>query len=142
MVAVILAMVGLSVAVGIRWEFVTSLIGGFLRFDRSNLLVFCFSSGTGIGISFLLYSLGHDLDIWGVGTSCVLEMLDGLETNKFTVMEEVEGHVVIALIGLDMVGEVVLVVVTVIVGINVTGALNSTRGFSINLNLYCLLFAW
>ena len=69
-------------------------------------------------------------------------MLDGLETNKFTVAVEVEGHVVIALIGVDMVSGVIVVVVTVVVGIKVADVLDSTRGFSIHLTLYCLLFAW
>ena len=41
-VDVILAMVGLSVADGIGWEFVISLIGGFLSFERSNFLAFVF----------------------------------------------------------------------------------------------------
>ena len=48
-VTMILAMVGFSVADGIGQEFVISLIRGFLSFERSNFLAFCFSSGTGIG---------------------------------------------------------------------------------------------
>ena len=56
--------------------------------------------------------------------------------------EEVEGHVVIAFIGLDMVGRMAVVVMTVVVGIKVTDALDSTRCFSINLTLCCLLFVW
>ena len=43
--------------------------------------------------------------------------------------EEVEGLVVIELIGLDMVGGVAVVVVTAIVGIKVAGVVDSTRVF-------------
>ena len=81
------------------------------------------------------------MGIWGLQTS-VPEMLDGLEANKFTVVEEMEGYVVIALVGLDMVGRVAVVVVKVVVGIKVASALDSTRHFSINIILYCFLFAW
>ena len=79
-----------------------------------------------MGVSSLLWSLGHNL-----------------ETNKFAELEEgVEGHGVIALTGLDIVGGVAVVVVTAVVGIKVADALGSTRVFfSINLTLYCLLFA-
>ena len=68
-----------------------------------------------------------------MGTSCVLEVLDGLETNKFAVVEEVRGHIVITLIGLDIVGGVAVAAATVVVGIKVANALDSNRGFSINL---------
>ena len=53
-VTMILAMAGISVAHGIGWEFVTFVIRGFLHFKRSNFLVFCFSSGKGIGVSSFL----------------------------------------------------------------------------------------
>ena len=58
-----------------------------------------------------------------------------MEMNKFPEAEKVEGHGVIALTTLDIVGRVVVVVVTAVVGIRVTDALGSTRGFSINLTL-------
>ena len=129
------------VADGIGWEIVIFLIGGFLGFERSNFITFCFSSGTDIWASFLLQGLGNYLGIWGLKTSCILKMLDGLETDIFAVAVEVEDHVVIALIGSDMLGLVVVVVVTAVVGIKVSNVLDSTRGFSINLTLYCPLFA-
>ena len=66
-------------------------------------------------------------------------MLDGQETHKFTVMEEAEGHTVVTIIGSDMMGRVVVLVETVVIGIKVVGAPDSTKGFSINLTLYCLL---
>ena len=47
-----------------------------------------------------------------------------------------KGHVVIALTGLDIVGGMAVVVVTVVVGVKVTYALDSTRYFSINLTLH------
>ena len=54
-----------------------------------------------------------------------------------------EGHVVEAIAGLDMVGGVaVVVVVTVVLGAEVADALDSKRGFSIPLTLYCLLPTW
>ena len=86
-----------------------SLSRVFLNFEKSNFLAFCFSSRTSIGVSSLLWGLGNNLGIWGLGTSSVLEMLDGLETNKFAVVEEVEGHVVVAIIRLDMVEGVAVV---------------------------------
>ena len=64
-----------------------------------------------------------------------------LEMNKLTEADEVEGHGGIALTELGIVGWVAVVVVTDVVGIRVADALGSTRGFSINLILYCLLFA-
>ena len=69
-------------------------------------------------------------------------MLNGKETNKFAVAVEVEDDVVIALIGLDMVGGVEVVVVTVVIGIKVANVVDSTKGFSINLTFYFLQFAW
>ena len=101
-----------SVTEGTGWEVVICLVGGFLYFERSNALTCCFSSRTDMGLSSLLWGFGHDL-----------------EMNKFTEADEVEGHGVIALTGLDIVGEVVIVVVTAVVGIRVTDALGSTRGF-------------
>ena len=68
-----------------------------------------------------------------------LEMLDGLERNKFTVVEEVESHIVVAIIGSHMMGGVAVVVVTAVIGIEVVDALDNTRGFPINLTLYCPL---
>ena len=65
-------------------------------------------------------------------------MLDWLETNKLTVVEEVEDHVVVAIVGSDMVGVVVVVVVTVVLGNKAVEAVDITRGFSMNLTLYCL----
>ena len=62
--------------------------------------IFCFSSGTDVGLSSLLGDIGHDL-----------------VTNKFTEEEKVEGHRVVAVDGLD---RVVVVVVTTVVGIKVT----------------------
>ena len=53
-----------------------------------------------------------------------------------------EGQGVIALVGLDIVGGVEVVVVTVVLGIRVTNVLDNTRSFPINLTLYCFLFAW
>ena len=73
----------------------------------------------------------------------VLKVLDKLETNKFTVVEVVKDHVVVAIAGLDMVGGVaVVVVVTVVLGAEDAGALDSKIGFSIILTLYCLLLTW
>ena len=67
-------------------------------------------------------------------------VLDGLETNKFTVVEIVEGHVVITIPGLDMVGGVVVVVVvTMILGAEVADALESKRGFL--LSSHCIVFS-
>ena len=67
-------------------------------------------------------------------------MFDGLETNKFAVVEVVEGHVVVAITRLDMVaGVTVVMVVTAVLGAEVVDALDSKRGFSIIITLYCLL---
>ena len=61
-------------------------------------------------------------------------------TNEFAEADDVEGHGVIALARLDIVGRVMATVVTVVVGARVPNALSSTtRGFSVNLTLYCLL---
>ena len=79
------------------------------------------------------------MGIWGLGTSCVLEMLDGLEGNKFAVVEEVKDLVVVTIFRSDIVGRMVVVVVAVVIGINVISSVDSTRGFCINLTLYCLL---
>ena len=136
-VAVILAMVGLSDGIG--WEVVISLTGGFLHIERSNFLAFCFSYGTGIGMSSFYRALAMIWVFEAWGCPCVLEMLDGMETNKFAVAEEVEGHVVVAITGSDMVGGVAFVVVTAVIHIEVVNALDSTRDFSINLTLYCAL---
>ena len=76
-----------SVSKGIWWELVISLAGGFLYFERPNALIFPLSTGTDMEVSSLLWGFGHDL-----------------ETNKFTEVEVVEGHGVIALIVLDIVG--------------------------------------
>ena len=43
---------------------------------------------------------------------------------------------------LDIVGRLVAAVVTAVVGTRVADALGNTRGFSINLTLYCLLLDW
>ena len=73
----------------------------------------------------------------------ILRVLDGSEGNKFAAVEVVEGHVVVAITGLGMVGGVVfIVVVTVVLGTEVADAVKSKRGFSIILNLYCLLPTW
>ena len=68
-------------------------------------------------------------------------MFDGLETNKFTVVVEVEGHIVVAITGLDMVGRVaVVVVMTLALGAEIDIiALGGKRGLSVLLSLYCLL---
>ena len=87
MATMILAMAEFNVTEGLGWEFVTSLAGGCLYFERSNALNFCFSPGTDMGVSSLLWDIDHDL-----------------ETNKFTEAEEVEGYWVIALAGFDTVG--------------------------------------
>ena len=72
----------------------------------------------------------------------ILRVLDGLERNKFAV-EVVEGHEVVTITGLGMVGGVVvIVVVTVVLGAEVADAANSKRGFSIILTLHCLLSPW
>ena len=58
-------------------------------------------------------------------------------------MEEVDGHVVVVIAGLDMLGRVAdVVVVTVVLGTEVADVLDSKRGFSIILSLYCLLPTW
>ena len=101
-----------SVTEGVGREIVICLAGGFLYFERANALTFCFSSGTDMGVSSLLWGFGHDL-----------------QTNKFADVDKVEGHGVIALTGLDIIGGVAVVVVTVVVGIRVTNAVGSTRGF-------------
>ena len=68
------------------------------------------------------------MGIWGLGTCGVLKVLDDLETNKFT--EAAEGHVVVAIARLDMVGGVaVVVVVTVVFVAEVADALDSIRVF-------------
>ena len=94
------------------WEVVISLAGGFLYFKRSNALTCCFSSRTNMGVSSLLWGLSHDL-----------------KTNKFTEVWESEGHRVITLAGLDIEGRVTVVMLSVFVGVRVTDALGSTRGF-------------
>ena len=58
---------------------------------------------------------------------------DDLVTNKFAEAGKVEGHGVVALNRLDIMGRVVVVVVTTVVGIRVADTQGSTRGFSINL---------
>ena len=78
-----------------------------------------------MGMSSLLWGLNHNL-----------------ETSEFAEVEEVEGYGVIALTGLDMVGGLAVVVMAAVAGIKVINALDSTRGFSINLTLYCILFVW
>ena len=114
-----------SVTEGTGWEVIISLAEGFLNFERSNVLTFCFcfSSGTDMGVTSLLWDLGHDL-----------------ETNKFTEVETVEGHGVIALTGLDIVGRVAVVVVTVVLGFRVTDTLGSTRGFQSTLPCIAAIF--
>ena len=73
----------------------------------------------------------------------ILKLMDELETNMFTVVEVAEGHVVVAITRLDMVGRVaVVVVVTVVYGAEVADALDSKIGFSSILSLYCLLPTW
>ena len=110
----ILAGAELFMTEGMGQELVISPARGFLYFERSNALTFCFSSRTDMGESSLLYGVCHDLG-----------------TNKFAEVGEVKGHGVIALTGLDIVGRVVVVVVTVVVGIRVTDALGSTRFFQL-----------
>ena len=133
-----------------------------------SFLTFCFSSGAGIVVSSLWLGPGA-LD-WGEAafhSSLLLSfllcqspsfspldlayflsllvysitiVLDGLETNTFTVVEVVEGLVVVAITGFDMVGGVaVVVVVTVVLGAEVADALDNKKGFSIIVTLYCLL---
>ena len=67
-----------------------------------------------MGVSSLLWGFGHDL-----------------EMNKFTEVDEAEGHGVIALTGLDILDGLAVVVVTAVVGIRVTNTLGSTRGFQL-----------
>ena len=124
-VTVLLAVAECSVAEGIRWRVVISLAGGFLNLVKSNPITFCFSSGTDMGLSSLVEGISHDL-----------------VTNKFAVAGKVEGHGVVALEGLDIVGRVVVAVVIAVVSISVTNTWGSTRGFSINLTLYGFLLAW
>ena len=83
----ILAMADFSMTEGMGQEVAISLAGGFLYFEGSNALTFCSSSGIDMGVSSLLWGFGHDL-----------------ETNKFAEAGEVEGHGVIALTELDIVG--------------------------------------
>ena len=97
-VAELLAMAEFSMTKDAGQEVVISLAGGFLNFDRSKPLIICFSSGTGTGLS-LLGGIGHDL-----------------VTNKYAVAGKVEGHGGGALTGLDKIGRMVAVVVTVVVG--------------------------
>ena len=123
MATMILAVVVLSMTEDTGWEVVISLPSGFLYSERSNALTFCFSYGTDMGVSSLFWGFGYDL-----------------ETNKFIEAGEVEGYGGIALAGLGIVERVAVVVVTAVVGIRVANALGSTRGFSVNLTLYCLLF--
>ena len=106
-------------------EVVISLTRVFLNLKGLIFSLSIFSSGTGIGVSSLLWGLSHNL-----------------ETKEFAEVEEVEGFGVIALVGLHMVSGVAVAVMTTVVGIKVANALDSTRGFSINLTLYCLLFTW
>ena len=97
------------------------LLEGFFNFP----IIFCFSSGGGMGLSLLVGGIGHDP-----------------VTNKLDVVGKVEDHGVVALKGLDIMGGVVVVVVIAVVSISVADTWGSTRGFSINLTLYGLLLVW
>ena len=99
-VVVLMAVAECSVAEGVGQGIVIYLGGGFLNLVKSNPIAFCFSSGTGVGLSSLVGSISHDL-----------------VTNKFTVAGKVEGHGVVALEGLDIMGWVVVVVVISVVRI-------------------------
>ena len=122
-VAELLVVAEFSMIEGVGWEVVISLTGGFLDLDRSSPIIF-FSSGTGMGLSSLLGGTGHDL-----------------VTNKCAEAGKVEGHGVVTLDRLDIMGGVMVVVVTTVVGIRVADTQGSTRGFSINCTLFCLLCA-
>ena len=119
---IILAVTGMSAVMefpmtkGIGWENVIFHTGVFLDLDRSNPIIFCFA---GAGLFSLLGYIGHDL-----------------VTNKFIEAGEVDGHGVVALVELDIIGRVV----DAVVGIRVADILGSTRGFLTTLTLYCLLF--
>ena len=77
-----------------------------------------------MGLSLLVGGIGHDL-----------------VTNKFSAAGDVEGHEVVALKGLDIMGVVVVVVVIAVASIGITDIQGSTKDFSINLTLYGLLLA-
>ena len=92
--------------------------------------------------------MGIWLDVCGLGTLGILEMLDGLKrTNGFAMVELVVGHADIAgtrAVQLDVVGRVgVVVVAAAVLSAEVdTVALGGKRGTSILLTLYSLLPAW
>ena len=60
-VAELLAVMQFSMIEEVGQEVVISLTGGFLNLDRSSPIIFCFSSGTGVGLSSLLGGICHDL---------------------------------------------------------------------------------
>ena len=114
--AMTLAMVEFCVTESAHLDVAISLVGGILYFERSSALTSCFSSRTDMGVFPSLWGFGQDL-----------------VTNKFAQVDEVKSHGVIVLTGLDIVGGMVIAVVTVVVGTRVAGVLGSTRGFQLTL---------
>ena len=83
------------------------------------------------------------MGLCGLGVFGDLKVLDKFKTKKFAVMEVVEGHVMVAIAGLDMVdGMAAVVVVTLVLGVEFAVVLDSKRVFSNILTLYCLLPTW
>ena len=105
----LLAVVEFPVTEGRGCEIVIFLARAFSDFDRSDPIIFYFA---GTGIFSLLGSIGHDL-----------------MTNKFAEAGKVEGHRVVAFVGLDIIGRVA----DAVVGIRIADTLGSTRGFSTTL---------
>ena len=106
-VAGLLAVVEFPITEGIGQEIVIFLAGAFMDFDRSDPIIFCFA---GIGLFSLLGGIGHNL-----------------VTNKFAEAGKVEGHRVVALVGLGIIGGVA----DAVVGIRITDTLGSTRLFQL-----------
>ena len=103
----------------------------FWSFERSGFIFFLFFiQNWHRGVFFVVGPGPWSGYFWGTwGLLVFLRCCMGWRQNKFVVVKEVEGHIVIVLTELEHWRWVAVVVVTAVVGIRVTGALDSTRGF-------------